>query len=290
MIIRRLIHRPIRLVLLLIFLSLPIACHDHSAARRHSFEPSPRTSGVLEQELDATLKALRPKGMTISERVEYFARRDLNQRYKLGLLGEFPVELHDADPLYDLTASDCVTFVEQTYAKALSDDWPSFFQTLMQLRYKGGRIGMLTRNHFTEADWNTNNAWAFDDVTSEVASGATEPMRVRVDRAAFFKKYDLGGDIPVEIVNTVYIARESLADVDQNLKTGDIIEFVRGTSAAPYVGHLGLIAGRVNGRANLIHSGAPRVRELPLMDYVKGQPKILGIKVLRCRIESPLES
>lgn len=287
---RRLIRRTSQFIAVAIPSLLLLACHDHPAEGVRESGEGTVAIGVAERGLDAELRSLASRRLTVAERVEHFARESLGQPYKLGLLGEYPVELFDSDPLYDLSASDCVTFVEQTYAKALAQDWTFFFNILMRIRYKDGRIGMLTRNHFTEADWNPNNAWLFEDVTDGVAGGKTRPMRVVVDRATFFAKYEIGQGIPVQVVESTYIPREEIAAADAKLETGDVVEFVRGTREKPYIGHLGLIVGRVGGKANLIHSGTPCVNELPLLDYLKRYPKILGIKVLRCRIHFPLES
>ncbi|MBK8268513.1 MAG: DUF1460 domain-containing protein [Planctomycetes bacterium] len=222
--------------------------------------------------------------LTVPQRAAQFARQLIGQPYKLYLLGEFPYELIDPDPLYCLSASDCVTFVEHVYAMALGDDWHSFFDALLRIRYKDGKVGMLTRNHFTEADWNINNAWAFEDVTRSIAPKSIAPMHQAVDRASFFKKYNIGQDIPIEPFETTFLPGNAVQNAQAQLMTGDIIEIVRGTADAPFVGHMGLIAGRdTRGRPMLIHSADPKVREEPLLDYLASSGKIRGIKVLRYR-------
>ena len=219
--------------------------------------------------------------MTTAERVVHLGRKNIGQPYKLFLLGEFPYELHDADPMYCLSASDCVTFVEHTYAAALAEDWASFFRTLQRIRYKDGTVGILTRNHYTEADWNVNNAWLFEDVTATLAGEAVRPLRVKVDRAAFFAKFGLGGDIAVEIFEDCYIPREELGSVLDRLRDADVVEIVKGSSQAPYVSHMGLITRDAAGGVMLLHSAKPAVREEPLESYVGKHPKILGVKILR---------
>lgn len=253
--------------------------------RAQADQPRKPLYQLNEVELDAHLKALARQRQPTVARVNLFATALIGQPYRLYLLGEYPYELYDADPLYCLSASDCVTFVEHVFAMALSDDWPTFFRTLQRLRYKDGRIGMLTRNHFTEADWNVNNAWAFDDVTARLAPGDSRPMNVVVDRAAFFRKHGIGRDIPIERFETEFVPREAVDRVEPLLEMGDVIEFVRGTPTAPYVGHVGLAGAREAGRLMLIHSREPRVQTLPLLDYVASSPKIIGIKVLRLRRE-----
>ena len=234
-----------------------------------------------ETEVDAYLRNLAEAPSPMVERVATIARKNIGQPYRLYLLGEFPYELHDADPLYCLSASDCVTFVEYTYAMALSWDWPSFFRTLQRIRYKGGKIGILTRNHFTEADWNINNAWLFEDITDYVASAGARKMAATIDRAAFFRKFGLDEDIPVEHFRSTYIAKAILPEILDRLQIGDVIEIVRGSDTSQYVGHMGLVMHDSEGRAMLIHSSKPAVREEPLLEYIARHENILGIKVLR---------
>lgn len=269
------------------FVAAPTGCEPKNstlpAARDLQTLKDAPLHSFSEGDLDAYLKDMAGRNLSVAQRVAHFAAKAIGQPYQLYLLGEGEHEPYDPDPLYCLSAGDCVTFVEHIYAMALSHDWDSFFKTLLRLRYKDGRIGMLTRNHFTEADWNVNNAWAFDDVTERVAPGDVRPMRVVVDRAVFFKKHGIGGDIPVEVFRTSYISRAALPRIENRLLTGDIVEFVRGKVDAPYVGHMGLIVEPKGGRAMLIHSAEPRAREEPLADYISASSKILGVKVLRYR-------
>lgn len=244
---------------------------------------SARIDSFTEHDLSRYLQwyALQPEGL--SDRVVHFARMSLGQPYKLFVLGEFPYELTDPDPLYCLKASDCVTFVEQTYAMALAHDWPSFFQTLQKLRYKDGVIGFQTRNHFTEADWNLNNAWLFEEVTATLAPISAATMQTRIDRAAFFRKAGIERSDPVQIVEGNYIPRERIEGVMGALRDADVIEFVREGGAYKSVTHLGLIAHDRSGEVTLIHSGAPAVQELSLRVYLAKRPAFCGIKILRPR-------
>lgn len=234
-----------------------------------------------EREVDVYLKWLAEKPVQTSERVARLGRQTIGQPYRLFLLGEHPFELYDPDPMYCLSASDCVTFVEQTYAMALARDWPSFFKTLQRIRYKDGRVGLLTRNHFTEADWNINNAWLFDDVTENVSEGEVHPMTSSINRASFFAKFGIVCDDPVQRFADSYIPRERLPVVARRLRTADVVEIVRGTKGSQYVSHMGLITRDTSGNPMLLHSTKPAVREEPLLQYIDRHPEILGIKVLR---------
>ncbi len=234
-----------------------------------------------EREVDILLRWLAEEPLQTSERVERLSRQAIGQPYRLFLLGEHPFELYDPDPMYCLSASDCVTFVEQTYAMALARDWPSFFQTLQRIRYKDGRVGLLTRNHFTEADWNINNAWLFDDVTEDVSAGEVRPMTSSINRAAFFAKFGIACGDPVQRFADSYVPREQLPLVARRLRTADVIEIVRGTQGSQYVSHMGLVTRDTSGNLMLLHSAEPAVIEEPLLKYIDSHPGILGIKVLR---------
>lgn len=238
-----------------------------------------------ETDIDRFLRNLAAREPDLHRRVVTIARGFIGQPYKLGVLGEGGREPFDPDPLFCLTASDCVTFVEQTYALALSAQWAEFLPTLNRIRYLNAEVGIRTRNHFTEADWNVNNAWLFDDITAALAGGrASVPLRQRVRRAAFFRKLGVPSDLPDEDFVASYIPRSRLSAVLDELQDADVAEIVRGTKQAPYVGHMGLIARRSDGRVMLIHSSKPSVRELPLTDYLAANPKVIGMKFLRPRV------
>ena len=239
---------------------------------------------LTEPDVDRVLRDLVAREPDLRQRVVTIARRFVGQPYKLGLLGEGGAEPYDRDPLYCLTASDCVTFVEQVYALALSNSWTDFLPTLNRIRYRNGEISIRTRNHFTEADWNINNAWLFDDITKTLAHGrAHVPLRQRVNRKAFFRKLGLVVDTPDENFAGAYIPRRNIDALLPELRDADVAEIVRGTTAAPYVSHMGLIAHDAAGRVTFIHSGDPAVREVPLRDYLAKNSRVIGMKFLRPR-------
>ncbi len=234
-----------------------------------------------ELEIDAYLRWLSHQPMEPIDRVKLLARKNIGQPYRIFLLGEHPFELYDPDPMYCLAAGDCLTFVEHTYALALSHDWPSFFQTLQRIRYQDGRVGILTRNHFTEADWNINNAWLFDDLTDSLADGLAVPLRTRIDRAAFFAKYGITTDRPAETFEDLYIPRHQLPAVLDRLQDGDVLEIVRGDNKVQFVSHVGLVMHDDLGEVTILHSAAPCVAEESLEHYLRRHPDVLGLKVLR---------
>ncbi len=249
------------------------------------------------KELDVYLAWAQKEFPDLRHRVVHFARKRLGQPYEMYLLGEFPFEVYDPQPLFNLEKSDCVVFCEHTYAMALSANWKEFFQTLQKIRYKNGEIGMLTRNHYTEADWNKNNAWLVEDVTAKLGATTVTKYRERIDRAAFFAKFGIGQDIPVEILEDDYIPADAIPSVLDKLQDGDFVNIVRGNGPGVWVGHTGLVGHNEKGEVTFIHSTPPKVVEVPMLKYVednvkknkerakKGQAQFLGMKFLRLRTE-----
>jgi hypothetical protein len=239
-----------------------------------------------EREVDAYLKFLHQSEPDEMKRVIHLARKNIGQPYAIYLLGEFPYETYDPDPMYCLDKSDCVTFVEHTYAMALSRDWPSFFKTLQRLRYKDGKVGMLTRNHESVADWDPNNAWLFEEITAKLGEGkATVPMHMTWRPAKFFAKWNIGQDMPDVTVESVYIPRDRVSSILSELKDGDVVHIVRGNDREQYVGHFGMVGHGPNGEVNMVHSAEPAVREQGILDYLEKNRNTLGLKFLRAKSE-----
>jgi hypothetical protein len=244
-----------------------------------------RLYGFSERDVDAYLKFLSAEEPDPLKRVMHLARKNIGQAYDIYLLGEGPYELYDPDPLYCLNKSDCVTFVEHTYAMALSKDWPSFFRTLQRLRYKEGKIGMLTRNHESTADWIPNNAWLFEEITERLADGkAATPMHQTWRPAAFFAQWGIGQDLPKVVIDTVYVPKANISSVLPELKDGDLALIVKGNSREQYVGHFGIVGHGEKGEVNMVHSAEPAVREQGILNYFEKNPETaIGLKFLRPR-------
>jgi len=276
-----------------------------------------------ESEVDVFLRYLCAFQPDLSKRIKHLARKNIGQPYEIYLLGELPFEHYDPQPLYNLERSDCLVYAEHTYAMALTDSWPGFMQMLQRIRYKDGQIGVATRNHYTESDWNPNNDWLVRDITQEVARNKAVHFTQKVDRAKFLlKRYGLKTDIPIEEVQLVFIRFEDIDQAKPRLRDGDFVNIVRGRpgrlnqptqagkpahpSAAKetmrgifggsaWVGHAGLIVLGDDGEVHLIHSTSPQVREEPIDDYIArstenndqsdsaGKARLLGFKFLRLR-------
>lgn len=235
----------------------------------------------------------------LRDRIMHLARKNLGQPYQIYLLGEYPYEVYDPDPLYMLSHSDCVVFSEHTYAMAFTNSWREFFPMLQKIRYKDGEIGMVTRNHVTEADWNKNNTWFLKDVTTELGATTVTAYESVIDRARFFRNFGIGQDVPKETLNDHYIPADAIYSVLDKLEAGDFVNIARGRGTSAWIGHVGLVGIDENGMRTFIHSTTPVVKEEPIMEYVRrnqelnvgrlkeDRPVFLGMKFLKLRDDAP---
>lgn len=205
-------------------------------------------------------------------RIATIARKNIGQPYELYLLGEFPYETIDDQPLFNLAKSDCVVFAEHTYAMALAESWEDFFWMLQRIRYRDGVIGVATRNHYTELDWNRSNAWLVTDVSAELGGERAATYTMTVDRAAFLKKrYKLDRSIAVETSTESYVPKELVGDVLPRLAQGDFVNIISGKPGTDnkWASHVGLVVLGPNGERHLIHSSEPAVREETFASYIQ---------------------
>jgi hypothetical protein len=229
----------------------------------------------------------------LRKRIAKLARKNIGQPYELYLLGEFPYETYDTQPLFSLAKSDCVVFAEHTYAMALSASWEEFFWVLQRIRYNDGVIGAATRNHYTEADWNIANRWLVTDVTRTLGA-PVQAYQQRIDRRSFLnKQFKIERDIPVQDWADGYIAKQDVAAVEAQLQDGDFINIisVRGNDA--WASHVGLVVTGADGTRHILHSAEPVVREETLQGFIQrlgerdarqtgqNKPQLAGFKFLR---------
>jgi len=203
-------------------------------------------------------------------RVADLARKNLGQPYELYLLGEFPYEVVDDQPLFELGKSDCVVFVEHTYAMALSRSWSEFFWMLQRIRYKDGIIGVTTRNHYTEQDWDRENAWLVTDASAELAGDRAVTYEMKVDRQRFFRnRYKLEAAFPVQTTTEVFVPKEAVADVLPSLRDGDLVNVISKKGTDHWASHVGLVVTAPDGTRHFLHSSEPVVREETFASFIE---------------------
>jgi hypothetical protein len=205
----------------------------------------------------------------LRKRIAAVGRQHIGQPYSLNLLGEFPFEIHDSLPMFSLEQSDCVVFAEHTYAMALSQTWEEFFWMLQRIRYRDGVIGVATRNHYTETDWNVANRWLVTDISAELAGPDGPGYDMRVDRARFLRtRHNTVRDMPVETSRQTYVPKERVAAIADQLQEGDFVNVISTRDGAYWASHVGLVVLGPNGERHFLHSSAPKVREETFAAYM----------------------
>ncbi|HEU4852698.1 MAG TPA: N-acetylmuramoyl-L-alanine amidase-like domain-containing protein [Telluria sp.] len=229
----------------------------------------------------------------LRRRIAAIGRQNIGQPYVLNLLGEYPYQLHDNLPMFSLTHSDCVVFAEHTYAMALSKSWEEFFWMLQRIRYKDGVVGVATRNHYTEQDWNINNGWLVTDISAQLGGANTASYELTVDRERFLRtRHNTERKIPVQVSTEAYIPTERVNEVLAQLQDGDFVNVISTKNGGYWASHVGLVVTTADGKRNFLNSADPQVREESFDAFVKrvrerdarnganGQ-KLAGFKFLR---------
>lgn len=207
----------------------------------------------------------------LSDRVEHLARKNLGQPYKIYLLGEFPFEIYDTDPLFCLEKSDCLVFTEHIYAMSLAKDWEQFFSLLQRIRYKDGEISTTTRNHSTIPQWVGNNAWLIKDMIDEVPSELVKPIKFTFNpNSEIISDYGLNPNFPKEEVSTNYIPLENISKMIDKVQKGDFVNVIRGFNEPNlWCSHVGFVTKDENGAANFLDSTVPVVKERNFLEHVQ---------------------
>jgi hypothetical protein len=232
----------------------------------------------------------------LRKRIAAIGRKNIGQPYTLNLLGEYPFEVHDTLPMFSLDHSDCVVFAEHTYAMALSHSWEEFFWMLQRIRYRDGVIGVKTRNHYTELDWNVANRWLVTDVSAELAGPQVASYPMTVDRARFLKtRHHTEAVIPIETSRQSYVPKAQVAAIASQLQEGDFVNVISTRDGEFWASHVGLVVLGPNGERHFLHSSEPQVREETFESFIaraaereernaragKNGQKLAGFKFLR---------
>jgi dienelactone hydrolase len=142
--------------------------------------------------INVLFDSLKTRG-TLSQRISFCSERFLGKRYdRTGPTGEGIFDTCDPKPLYNIGSFDCVTYIEHVLALALSKDSSQFMPNLIKLRYAGGRIDYLHRNHFFVLDWLSNNSGLF--IIMPPPKGRI--IQRTISKKGFFLKIGLHVDSP----------------------------------------------------------------------------------------------
>lgn len=226
-----------------------------------------------EVQLETYLTDLKSRGPSLDARIIDTARRGLGTPYFNGPLGEGPDGKYDQDPLIDLTRVDCVTYIEQTLALAACDSYEAAFATLQRIRYREGKIGFETRNHFMVGDWVVNNIFCRN--MSEKLGVDTEEVTRTISKREYFPKVNapgLGASTPDQLISLKYVPSEAAAEAAAHIPSPSIIVFI-GKIDWLFALHCGLAIRDETGALKLFHASSKMERVVcqDFVEYVSAQ-------------------
>lgn len=218
-------------------------------------------------------------------------------RAELKSLGSGPL-IQDTAPLIP-KLFNCTIFVETVAALARSSKPQSFFKHLIEIRYFGSKTEYLSRNHFPEADWRSNNAKAgiISDVTASVAQAGGASLKSEsktLDRAQWLASQKEGSSAVARALAVAgppderwtkpqtyqlsFISRHDLPKVIDRIPDGAVIGFVRKNEAKRpvLITHQGIVVSE--GGKVWLRQGSPggRVRSVLLRDYLRRNVGFVG--------------
>lgn len=221
------------------------------------------------------LSAARPH-RTVPARMEALSAVLLGSPYEAhGLVGSA------AEPevfTASLQAFDCVTYVETVLSLARASDPVAFSEELRRIRYDGGEIEWVRRNHYM-TEWLRRNAKA-GIVRSVVAEG----LATRKERLL-----DAVPGLEARKATFRCIPKAKFRSFGPRLRNGDILLFVS-TKARLDVFHCGLLV-RKDGRWMLRHASrsAGRVVEQDLAAFLAANRMagLVAVRPLEVAIPAP---
>lgn len=133
----------------------------------------------------------------IATRITVASSYLLGKPYLLHALGDGPDGDYDQGPLYGFDAFDCETFVDTVLAIAMAHDGLSFENRINRIRYHNGHVSFITRNHFTDVDWNTNNQknGYITDITKTMHDKQNQPVyqlaQALIDKPGWYSQFTM---------------------------------------------------------------------------------------------------
>lgn len=204
-----------------------------------------------------------------------------------------------------LDSLDCTTFVETVLALCYTaaerrSSWRDFVYNLERLRYRNGHIdGYPSRLHYI-SDWALDNSHRgnIEEVTDRVPHN-THVVRtidyMTSHRDAYPALADSANFAAMKSVEAGYRSHRfpcvratdlRRRDVQDALRSGDIVALVTKMTSLD-VTHMGFIIKDDTGEPHLLHAsssgGRVELSGLPLADFFKRNPKLLGLRVFRLK-------
>jgi len=237
---------------------------------------------MTEVEIDQLVREVAAARLRPAQRIARISRHFLHTPYRRDPLGEGPGAAEDPDPVLRFDAVDCLTFVEETLALALSPNLATAEARLQRIRYRGGTIGFTERNHFTLSQWIPNNTrlGLLADVTREVAGARTRLVEKTLDDRSWSAPAGrrwlqrLGAEaLPRGTHRLPFVSLADLIELEPRIPTGTLIFLVKtDRPELPHrISHVGLIISR-RGKLYVRHAAERfyhRVVDSPMTEYLK---------------------
>jgi hypothetical protein len=203
----------------------------------------------------------------LSGRIEAVSARLLGRPYVVAPLGGGPGRRETLSASVD--GFDCVTFVETVLALAWSRDPRGFRRALRGLRYRGGRVGWATRNHYMTG-WARENA----------ARGGLTDLTRGPDTVVRRRTLSVVAGLRARRVSFRCFPKRRVPGLAPRLATGDVALFAS-TRRDLDVFHTGLLVRAPRGLL-LRHATRSRgaVVEEPLASFLSAQ-RTSGVILLR---------
>jgi hypothetical protein len=164
---------------------------------------------------------------------------------------------------------DCVTYVETVLALAQSTSVERFLDLLPRIRYQGGEVSWMRRNHYM-IEWARNNEAA--RLIEDITTGSNSVERTRT--LTYIK------ELPARTVTFRLFPKRKLPGVSGLIETGDLILFIS-TKRRLDAFHTGFLF-RTSDRIALRHASkrAGGVVEQELDEFIRAN-RMSGFVLLR---------
>ena len=233
----------------------------------------------------------------------YFGRKFIGTPYVGGTL-----DRADREKLVvDVSGVDCTTFVEQSLALALCAragkfDFPTFCNRLARVRYIGGDIAYLNRNHYFTLWINSNvQAGTVRDIQGPVPPFSAiqkinvsymsthwhdyHMLTVHQDWIQGISRMEKG----INGLTYRYIPKRLIGDTSlmrKAVKSGDILALVTNKKGLD-ISHVGIAVWNKNGTLHLLNASSIYHRvivdPMSLAQYMSRHTSQIGIRVCRLR-------
>ena len=208
-------------------------------------------------------------------RIEVLSRQFLGVPYKESTL----IGTKHTPEMFTINfeAVDCFTYLDYVEAMRRSNSFATFKETLKIVRYREGKVGYTSRNHFF-TDWIESNPFV-RDVSAGVGREKTKTVHKKLnDRGD--GRYFVSGILPVDRAISYVPGRAIDTGIIRRLRNGDYVG-IYSRARGLDVSHVGIVI-KARGETFLRHASSSslhrKVIEEDFLNYAARKP---GIVVLR---------